>query len=96
MPIKTVRGRLAARAAAAQEKDVTQKNTVRGTVRKIGIEGGVYALITDDGKQIELIDPPAELQKNGAKASVELDRKNAEVTIGMIGDAARVKSFEIL
>lgn len=70
-------------------------NKVSGTVRKISIEGGVYALVTDDGRQIELIDPPAALQKNGARATVELDRKNADVTIGMIGDAARVKSFEI-
>jgi hypothetical protein len=74
---------------------VTQKNKVRGTVRKIGIEGGVYALITEDGKQIELIDPPAGLQKNGAKASVVLDRTNADATVGMVGDAARVKSFEL-
>jgi hypothetical protein len=74
---------------------MTKTTTVSGTVRKIGIEGGVYALITDDGKQIELIDPPAALQKNGARATVVLDRTNAEVTIGMIGDAARVKSFEL-
>jgi len=75
---------------------MTKTTTVSGTVRKIGIEGGVYALITDDGKQIELIDPPAALQKNGARATVVLDRTNAEVTIGMIGDAARVKSFTLL
>jgi len=74
---------------------VTHGNKVRGTVRKIGIEGGVYALITEDGKQIELIDPPAALQKNGAKATVVLDRTNADATVGMVGDAARVKSFEI-
>lgn len=74
---------------------MTKTTTVSGTVRKIGIEGGVYALITDDGKQIELIDPPAALQKNGARATVVLDRTNADVTIGMIGDAARVKSFEL-
>jgi hypothetical protein len=74
---------------------VTKATTVRGTIRKIGIEGGIYALITDDGKQIELIDPPLALQKNGARATVVLDRKNAEVTIGMIGDAARVSSFQL-
>ena len=74
---------------------MTKTTTVSGTVRKIGIEGGVYALITDEGKQIELIDPPTALQKNGARATVVLDRTNAEVTIGMIGDAARVKSFEL-
>jgi len=74
---------------------VTKTTTVRGTVRKVGIEGGIYALITDEGKQIELIDPPAALQKNGARASVVLDRTNADATIGMVGDAARVKSFTL-
>jgi hypothetical protein len=88
--------RLAARAGPAQENHVSKTTTVRGTIRKIGIEGGIYALITDEGKQIELIDPPAELQKNGTKAEVVLDRKNAEVTIGMIGDAGRVKSFKLV
>lgn len=75
---------------------MSNTTTVRGTIRKIGIEGGVYALITDEGKQIELIDPPAALQKNGAKAEVVLDRTKAEVTIGMIGDAGRVRSFTVL
>jgi hypothetical protein len=74
---------------------MSNDHSVRGTVRKISVEGGVFALITDDGKQIELIDPPAALQKNGARASVVLDRTHAEVTIGMIGDAARVKSFTL-
>lgn len=74
---------------------MTNTTTVRGTIRKIGIEGGVFALITDEGKQIELIDPPAALQKNGARAAVVLDRTNADVTIGMIGDAARVRSFTL-
>ena len=74
---------------------MSKTSTVRGTIRKISIEGGVFALVTDDGKQIELIDPPAALQKNGARAEVVLDRTKAEVTIGMIGDAARVKSFTL-
>lgn len=71
-------------------------SSVRGTVRKIGIEGGIYALITEQGKQIELIDPPDALKKNGVAAEVELDRKGTEVTIGMVGDAARVRSFKLL
>jgi hypothetical protein len=74
---------------------MSKTTSERGTVRKIGIEGGVFALITDDGRQIELIDPPAALQKNGARASVVLDRTSSEVTVGMIGDAARVKSFTL-
>jgi len=75
---------------------VTKQTTVRGTVRKISLEGGVFALITDEGRQIELIDPPAELQKSGARAEIVLDRSGADATIGMVGDAARVRSFTLL
>lgn len=74
---------------------MTKTTTVRGTVRKVGIEGGVFALLTDDGKQIELIDPPPALQKNGVRAEVVLDRTHADATIGMVGDAGRVRSFTI-
>ena len=70
---------------------------MRGTVRKLGLEGGVWALVTDDGKTVELVDPPAELCKNGARVEVVADRKKQpDVTIGMVGDAVRVKSFKLL
>jgi hypothetical protein len=69
---------------------------MQGTIRKIGLEGGVWALITDDGRQVELIDAPPELKKNGVRAEVEGDRRGADVTIGMLGDSIRVKSFRLL
>lgn len=68
-----------------------------GIIRKIGIEGGVWALIGDDGTQVELIDPPAELLKNGARARIEVDTdQKVDVSIGMVGAAVRVKGFELL
>ena len=69
---------------------------MEGTIRKIGIEGGVWALITDDGRQVELIDAPEALKKNGARARVEADPQRVDVSIGMLGSAVRVKSFELL
>ncbi|MEQ8454848.1 MAG: hypothetical protein RLO52_23525 [Sandaracinaceae bacterium] len=70
---------------------------MQGIIRKIGIEGGVWALITDDGAQVELIEPPEGLRKNGARAEIEIDEaRPVEVSIGMLGQAARVKSFRIL
>jgi len=70
---------------------------MQGTIRKIGIEGGVWALVTDAGEQVELIDPPAELRQNGARARIEADEsKPVEVSIGMLGRAVHVKSFEVL
>jgi len=71
--------------------------SITGTIRKIGIEGGVWALVTDDGATVELIGPPAELQKNGARAEIEPDGdRPVEVSIGMTGKAVRVKSFTLL
>jgi hypothetical protein len=70
---------------------------MQGTIRKIGIEGGVWALVTDDGRQVELIDPPAELKKNGARAEIEADEsKPVDVSIGMLGQAVHVKRFKLL
>ena len=69
---------------------------LRGTVRKIGLEGGVWALVTEDGKTIELIDPPKGLCQDGLRAEVEVDRTSADVTIGMLGDAAHVKRFKAI
>ena len=69
---------------------------MRGTIRKLGLEGGLWALVTDDGRTVELIDPPEGLKKDGAKARVEGRRDEAEVTVGMVGDAVRVTSFELL
>lgn len=69
---------------------------MRGTMRKLGLEGGLWALITDEGTQVELIDPPAELKQNGLRVEIEGTRKGAEVTIGMVGDAMRVTRYTIL
>jgi hypothetical protein len=68
----------------------------RGTIRMLGIEGGLWALVTDDGETIELLDAPAELLRNGARAEVELDGDGADVTVGMTGASGRVRSFTIL
>ena len=69
---------------------------VTGTIRKLGIEGGVWALVTDGGETIALIAAPDALRENGRRAEVELDREGAEVTIGMTGAAGRVRSHKLL
>jgi len=70
--------------------------TLRGTVRKLGLEGGLWAVVTEEGQSVELIDPPADLQKDGQRVEIEADRSGADVTVGMVGDAVRVKSFKKL
>ena len=69
---------------------------MQGTIRKIGVEGGVWALITDEGEQIELIDAPDELKQNGARAEIGADAERIDVSVGMVGRAVRVKSYRIL
>lgn len=69
---------------------------MRGTVRKLGLEGGLWALVTDEGDSIELIDAPPELLQNGMRAEIEGTREGAEVSIGMVGDAVRVTRWRKL
>jgi len=68
---------------------------VRGVVKKLGIEGGVLSLITDDGRSVELIDAPASL-RDGMRVEVSGDREGAEMTIGMVGDAMVVRTYKAL
>jgi hypothetical protein len=77
-------------------EEAVKEQVVIGTVRKLGLEGGVWALVTDDGATVELVDPPAELRRDGAKAEIEADQKAVDVTIGMVGRAVRVRSFRLL
>jgi len=68
---------------------------VRGVVKKLGIEGGVLSLITDDGRTVELIGAPASL-RDGMRVEVSGDRERAEMTIGMVGDALVVRTYKAL
>ena len=71
--------------------------SITGTIRKIGIEGGVWALVTDEGQSVELIDPPAALRTDGTRAEIEPDGdRPVDVSIGMMGRAVRVRSFTLL
>lgn len=75
---------------------MSKTKTARGTVRQLGLEGGLWALVTDEGESIELLDAPAELKVNGARFEVELDASGADVTIGMVGSAGTVRSYRKL
>ena len=74
----------------------TGEERMRGTIRQLGLEGGLWALITDDGRTVELVDPPPAICKNGLRVAIAPSRERAEVSVGMLGDAVRVASFDIL
>lgn len=71
-------------------------DTMRGVVRKLGLEGGLWALATDDGAMVELIGPPEALRVSGLRVEIVCERREAEVSVGMVGDAVRVVSFHAL
>jgi len=75
---------------------VNSRVTLRGEVRKLGLEGGLWALATEDGQMVELVAPPAELCTAGLRVEVVGERRSAEVSIGMLGDALRVISFRVV
>jgi hypothetical protein len=92
----TINPRARARVKHGERGEITLGATRRaeGTIRKLGIEGGVWALVTDSGEQIELLDAPAGLQKNGARAEVELEKHDG-ASIGMVGASGKVRSFKL-
>jgi hypothetical protein len=68
---------------------------VRGVIRKLGIEGGLWALMGDDGVQYHLLSAPAALKQDGAKVEVEGDEPGG-ASIGMVGSTLEVRSFKVL
>ena len=68
---------------------------VSGVVRRLGIEGGLLTLVTDNGQTVELIDAPESLRE-GMRVEVRGSRRGAEMTIGMLGSALVVRSFRAI
>lgn len=68
--------------------------TVQGVVRKLGVEGGVWALMADDGRQFHLVDAPGAIKKDGLRVSVTGEEPGG-ASIAMLGSMLRVRSFEV-
>lgn len=69
---------------------------VRGVVRRLGLEGGIWGLVTATGDTHELVDAPDELLREGLRAEVEGEEPIGEVSIGMLGGSIRVVQFKVL
>lgn len=74
----------------------SETKKVTGVMRKIGLEGGLWAVISDAGESWELLGAPDALKQNGLRVEVEVDTHKADVTIGMMGRSGHVKSFRAL
>lgn len=76
--------------------ELSSVSTLEGTVRRLGLEGGLWALVTDEGTTVELVDPPEGLLRDGARARVEIGDARVEVSVGMVGRPVQVRSFRLL
>ncbi len=56
----------------------------------------LWACVTDEGTSWELLGAPDDLKKNGLRVEVEVDAKNADATIGMMGRSGRVKHWRAI
>lgn len=65
----------------------------RGKIQKLGLEGGLWALLSDEGQQYHLVDPPAALKQDGLRVEVEGEEPKG-ASIAMIGSMLAVRSFK--
>ncbi|MBI3925694.1 MAG: hypothetical protein HY319_09150 [Armatimonadetes bacterium] len=66
--------------------------TLKGTLEKTDLEGGVWVFKTDDGGQYHLDGLESRFQKDGKRLEVEGDIDRGGVSIGMMGAVFRVVS----
>jgi len=69
---------------------------VTGTVRYIDLEGGFYGFVTDDGKKLDLVNLPAEFQKDGVRLQARVEEVPDHVSLRMWGRPVRIIEFKRL
>lgn len=65
---------------------------IRGKVRRVGLEGGLWALYGDDGQQYHLVDAPEGLKTEGLRVEIEGEVPSG-ASIGMVGSILKVRSY---
>lgn len=66
---------------------------IQGTVRKASLEGGLWILTAADGTTYQLRDAPGAMCRDGLAVEVTGEVDAGAVSIGMMGETLRVKSF---
>ncbi|RMF89464.1 MAG: hypothetical protein D6733_06250, partial [Methanobacteriota archaeon] len=80
---------------ALKSSSKQEKVSGTGTVRYIGLEGGFYGIVSDDGKNYDPLNLPEEFKKDGLKVSFEAEKSNAYTT-HMWGTAIDIKEIKKL
>ena len=74
-----------------------QTKRVRGVVRKLGLEGGLWSLVTTSGETFELLDAPTALKQDGLHVEVNgTVPADDDVGVGMLGGAICVTGYAVL
>ncbi len=70
--------------------------SITGRVERKELGGGAWALVSDEGKTYELMNPPADLTAAKGKVKVTGNIRGDVMTIAMIGPVFEVIDFEKL
>lgn len=63
-----------------------------GRLEQLTVEGGVWLLVTDDGRRLQLVPPPKDASA-GARVEVEGEVDSAGVSFQMAAPILRVRSL---
>ena len=69
--------------------------TIKGKVVREELEGGLWILEGDDGNRYQLNGGDGKLLKNGQRATVTGDVDKNAMSIGMMGEILKVKSYKL-
>lgn len=69
---------------------------LEGTIERIEMGTGTWALVTTDGMTYELKDAPTPLQKDGLKVRVEGKIRDDIMTLAAIGPVLEVTDFQVV
>jgi hypothetical protein len=68
---------------------------LKGTVRHLDLEGGLWVLEADDGKRYQLEGGGGGLRRDGQRVTVEGEVDEGAFTIGMTGPVLSVRRFSV-
>lgn len=69
---------------------------IKGTLQKIELSGGFWAIVDTDGNQWRPSKVPLELQKEGLFIEAELKKEKEQISIFMWGTAVQLLHYKIL
>ena len=77
-----------------QKKTMKDEQMITGTVRYVGLEGGFYGLVADDGRKYDPVDLPDRYKKNGLRVKFRVKEKKGTMGIHMWGKIVEVVKIE--